>query len=317
MKIMVTGAGAVLGQAVIKSIKASKLKASIVAVDPSPLAAGLYWVDQYYLVPMADDAEYMNKIYEILDNEKPDIIMIGTDIELTVFAEEREKIEREYGTIALVSPRSVIEIADDKWLTCEFLKENHLDYPQSCLPGDEQALIEKVGFPLIVKPRVGARSVGVTKVDDLKALYAALEIVNNPIIQECVGTDDEEYTAGVVVFDNIAKSSIIMKRDLRDGNTSKARAEPYTEINNYLENVAEKLGVYGPVNFQYRISENKIKIFEMNARFSGTTHFRTLSNVNEVEMCTDYLLNNKEIIQPEIKPVQIIRYVDETIVPNK
>jgi carbamoyl-phosphate synthase large subunit len=164
---------------------------------------------------------------------------------------------------------------------------------------------------------VGARSVGVTKVDDLRALYAALEIVNDPIIQECVGTDEEEYTAGVVVFDNIARSSIVMKRDLKDGNTSRACAEPYTEINNYLENVAEKLGVYGPVNFQYRTSGNKIKIFEINARFSGTTHFRTLSNVNEVEMCTDYLLNNKEIIQPEIKPVQIVRYEDETIVPNK
>ncbi|WP_423189022.1 ATP-grasp domain-containing protein [Alkalibacterium sp. f15] len=316
MKIMVSGAGAVLGQAIIKSIKASKLKASIIAVDPSPLAAGLYWVDQHYIVPMANDAEYITKIYEILDIERPDIIMIGTDIELTVFARAGEKIEREYGTKVLVSPENVIEIADDKWLTYKFLKENHLEYPESRLPGEEQALIEKVGFPLIVKPRVGARSVGVTKVNDHKELYAALEIVNNPIIQECVGTDDEEYTAGVVVFDNAAKSSIVMKRDLRDGNTSRACAEPYTEINDYLEKVAVKLGVYGPVNFQFRISGDKVKIFEINARFSGTTHFRTLSNVNEVEMCADYLLNHKEIRQPEIKPIQILRYYEETVIPK-
>lgn len=315
MKILVTGAGAVLGQAVIKSIKSSSLKATIIAVDPSPLAVGLYWTDKHYLVPMANDPEYIDKIFEIIDIEKPDIILIGTDVELFIFSDYRDKIEKEYGTKVLVSPRSVIEIADDKWLTYEFLKNNGFDYPESCLPGDEKELIDKVGFPLIVKPRVGARSVGVSKVNNINELQKALSEVENPIIQECVGTEDDEYTAGVVVFDRKAKTSIVMKRDLRDGNTFRAYAEPYSDVNKYIEKVAEKLNVYGPANIQYRISEDKVKIFEINSRFSGTTYFRALSNLNEVEMCLEYLLGNKEILQPEIKHVKILRYYDEIVIP--
>lgn len=317
MKILVTGAGAVLGQAVIKSIKASNLKVSIVAVDPSPLAVGLYWADKHYLVPMANDPEYINKIFEIFEIENPDAVLSGTDVELFVFSDYRNRIEKEYGTKVLVSPQNVIEIADDKWLTYLFLKENGLEYPESCLPGDEISLIEKIGFPLIVKPRVGARSVGVSKVDNIQELNEALAKVENPIIQECVGTEDDEYTAGVVVLDNQAKASIVMKRDLRDGNTFRAYAQPYSDFNRYIEKVAEKLNVYGPVNLQFRVSEGKVKIFEINGRFSGTTYFRALSNVNEVEMCLEYLLENKEISQPEIKPVRILRYYDEIVIPNE
>lgn len=316
MKILVTGAGAVLGQAVIKSIKASNLEATIVAVDPSPLAVGLYWADQHYLVPMANDPEYINKIFEIFEIEKPDAVLIGTDVELFVFSDYRDRIEKEYGTKVLVSPQNVIEIADDKWLTYLFLKNNGLEYPESCLPGDELSLIEKIGFPLIVKPRVGARSVGVSIVNNVRELNEALAKVENPIIQECVGTQDDEYTAGVVVFDNKAKASIVMKRDLRDGNTFRAYAQPYSDFNRYIEKVAEKLNVYGPVNLQFRVSEGKVKIFEINGRFSGTTYFRALSNVNEVEMCLEYLLENKAISQPKIKPVRILRYYDEIVIPN-
>ena len=316
MKILVTGAGAVLGQAVIKSIKNSNIEANVVAVDPSSLAVGLYWADQHYLVPMANDPEYITKIFEILDVEKPDVVFIGTDVELFIFSDYRDRIEKEYGTKVLVSPRSVIKIADDKWLTYKFLNDNGFEYPESCLPGDEKSLIEEIGFPLIVKPRVGARSVGVSKVNNVQELNEAVAKVENPIIQECVGSEDDEYTAGVVVFDNKAKASIVMKRELRDGNTFRAYAQPYSNFNKYIEKVAEKLNAYGPVNLQFRVSDGKVKIFEINGRFSGTTHFRALSNFKEVEMCLNYLLNHEDITQPTIKSVTILRYFDEIVIPN-
>lgn len=316
MKVLVTGAGAVLGQAIIKSIKSSKRDTRIIAVDPSQLAVGLYWADQYYLVPMAADPNYINELYKILEAEKPDALLVGTDVELFIFAKYKKEIEEMYGTKVLVSDTGIIEIADDKWLTYKFLKDNGLEYPESCLPGDEKELIATVGFPLIVKPRVGARSVGVTKVNNLNELKEAVEKVENPIIQECVGTDEDEYTAGVVVFDQKAKASIVMRRDLRDGNTFRAYAEPYSDLNKCIEKVAEKLMPYGPVNLQFRVSGDKVKIFEINGRFSGTTYFRVLSNVNEVEICLNYILYNQEITQPQIKPVTILRYYDEIIMPS-
>lgn len=315
MKILVTGAGEILGQAAIKSIKLSGLKATIVALNASPFGAGLYWADKHYIVPRASEPNYMDRITEIIESERPDILFIGTAHEYSILSDMREEIESTYNTKVIVSSRRVIDLAADKWLTHKFLKENNLDHPESCLPGDEQILINRVGFPLIVKPRVGSGSVGVAKVASLNELRDAIKEISNPIIQACVGTDDEEYTAGVLVFNGKAISSIAMKRELRHGNTSFARAEPYSEVNKVLEKIAEKLDAHGPINLQYRLVNNKVKLFEINARLSGTTYFRTLSNVNEVELCINYLLNKSDISKPDIKSVPIIRYYDEMVIP--
>lgn len=316
MKILVTGAGEILGQAAIKSIKASHFNPKIIALNASPYGAGLYWADQHYIIPRADEISFKDEIRDILAIERPDLIIIGTAHEYSVFADMREEIENEYNTKVLVSSRRVIDLAADKWSTHLFLKENKLDHPEACLPGSEESLIDKVGFPLIVKPRIGSGSVGVVRVQSLKELEIALSNISHPIIQECVGTEDEEYTAGVVVFNGKALSSIAMKRELRHGNTSIARAEAYSEVNAYLEKIAEKLDAHGPINLQYRLVDNRVKLFEINARLSGTSHFRTLSNVNELEICISYLLNQVELTQPEIRPAHIVRYYDEVVLPN-
>src|SRR5262249_33737071 len=155
--------------------------------------------------------------------------------------------------------------------------------PRSCLPGGEGQLIEEVGFPLVVKPRRGARSVGVRIVHSRAELERALEGQANVIIQECVGTPDEEYTAGTLTFDGRCNASIVMRRELRDGNTYRAFADQYPELNRAVRVLAERLGPEGPANFQFRLDRDRAKVFEINARFSGTTPLRALVGFNEVE----------------------------------
>ena len=50
-------------------------------------------------------------------------------------------------------------------------------------------------------------------------LRRAVDGVPGVVIQECVGTEHDEYTAGVLCFDGKCRASIVMRRDLRDGNT--------------------------------------------------------------------------------------------------
>ncbi len=316
IKVLVTGAGALLGQGIIKSLRKSVLPLHIVAVDPSELAAGLYWSDRAYLVPMAHDPNYMNEVRQILECERPDIVLIGTDAELVLFASQREELERDFQTNILVSSSEVATIADDKWLTYQFLKNQGFNYPESCLPGNEETLIESVGFPLIVKPRVGARSIGVHIVQSKMELQAAIKQVGAPIIQECVGSADEEYTAGALVFNQQCSASIVMRRDLRDGNTYRAYTGEYKDYNRFIRMLAETLQPYGPVNFQARGSSKGLTVFEINCRFSGTTPLRVLAGFNEVEMCVRHILLNEPIIQPTIRPISILRHWSETIVDD-
>src|SRR5687767_3417534 len=231
MKILITGAGALLGQGIIRAVKASSLDATTVAVDPSPYAPGLYWTDSAHLVPLASDPDYLDRIRDIIALERPDVLLVGTDVELPIFARHRAELES-LGPRVLVSSEHVVRVANDKWLTAEFLRGHGLPHPQSCLPGGEEALINAVGFPLVVKPRIGARSVGMHVVNSRAELGDALRSATaDVVIQQHVGAADNEFTAGVVHFEGQPTLSIVMRRDLRDGNTTRAFLEEYLDLN--------------------------------------------------------------------------------------
>lgn len=315
LKILVTGAGALLGQGIIRSLQWSSLPCEIISVDPNPMSAGLYWTHRAHLVPMASDPLYLERLSQVLDKERPQAVLVGTDVELPILAAHRAALESAFDTHVLVSSPAVVEIADDKYKTAQFLKRAGFPYPVSGLVGEEDRVIAEAGFPLIVKPCIGARSIGVSKVASRAELSRALEGRSGLVIQECVGSDQTEYTASALVFEGVTRATIVMRRDLRDGNTYRAFVEDFPELNAFTREVGEALSPYGPANFQFRLdAQGRPKIFEINGRFSGTTPLRAHAGFNEVEMCLRYILFGEEIKQPRLEPVTILRHWSETVV---
>lgn len=313
-KVLVTGAGALLGQGIIRSLRASALEPYIVAVDPSPLSAGLYWADSAHLIETAKSPVYLERLCEILRKEMPDVVLPGTDVELAILAEARSGLEAEFGLRVLVSSPDVVRIANDKWLTYQFLREHDLGWVPSCLPGMEEELIEEVGFPLVVKPRIGARSVGFCIVRNRKELDCAKRLQPDIVIQKCVGTEETEYTAGSLTFEGRCDATIVMRRDLRDGNTYRGYVDAYPKLNEVVRITAERLQAYGPANFQFRLDRGEPRIFEINARFSGTTLLRACAGFNEVEMAIRHILWDEPIVQPQAQPLVLLRHWSETVV---
>lgn len=320
MKALVTGAGAVLGQGIIKSLRQSTLDCTLIAADPNPLSSGLYWADAAYRLPLAHDPAFGERIDELLDRERPDVVLVGTDVELSFFAEQRQRLESLFGTHVIVSDPRVVAIADDKLETARFFHSVGLNPPRSVCGLDDEGveeLVAEIGFPLVVKPRVGARSVGVSVVHDRDALEQARVDREGLVIQECVGDPDSEYTASVLFFDDDVQASIVMRRDLRDGNTYRAYTGDYPELNEQVRLLGRALRPHGPANFQFRTdAQGKPRVFEINARFSGTTPLRAMAGFNEVEMCIRRLLFDTPIVQPKIRSGVILRYLDEMFVPQ-
>jgi carbamoyl-phosphate synthase large subunit len=314
IKVLVTGAGSLLGQGIIRSLINSKLKIHLTAVDPDPLAVGLYWADSKYLIPMVNDREYFGKLKDILRLSEPDVVLVGTDVELPIFAKYKELLEKEFNTRIIVSSSRVIDIANDKYLTYKYLKEAGFAYPETVLPENIELLLSNHAFPFIVKPRIGARSIGVYKANDIDQLHQLLQSDSNVVIQECVGSSQEEYTASALTFDGKCYGSIVMRRELRDGNTYKSYVEQNEVFNREIQTIAADLSAFGPANFQFRLDGSTIKIFEINARFSGTTPLRALAGFNEVEMCIRKILFDEQITQPQIETMTILRYWSEYIV---
>lgn len=318
MKVLVTSAGALLGQGIIRSLQnCTVCRPYIIACDPDPRSPGLYWNKGSRLLPFAKDPYFIDKFADLLDEERPDAVCIGTDSELSLLAPKKEELENAFSTKIIVSSPEVIQIADDKYLTAEFMKDNGFAAPDSRLPGKEQELVSKYGFPLIVKPRNGARSIGLHKVENREQLSAAIAEVRDPVIQECVASDAEEYTAGALYFDGECKATIVMRRDLRDGNTFRAYVDQYPELNEQIRLMCNTLKPFGPANFQFRLpKDGQARVFEINARFSGTTPLRMHANFNELDMILGHLFFNRPIVQPNIPKLTIMRHWTETVITD-
>lgn len=324
INIAITGTGSLIGQAIIKSIQRSNLKdqVRIIGFDYFKETVGSFWTDKNYLLPdilkpTVTAEQWLDVIVNTIIEENIKMLFVGVDFELPVFAKYKNDLEQRTGAIIMVSSSDVIEIADDKYLTYNFLKKHGLSHPQSFLPKDVD--YNALQFPVIIKPRKGARSVGVYKINDRPQLEEMLGKVKEPVIQECVGTDEEEYTCGTIYLNNELKKIIVLKRSLKEGNTfiSHYKKNFPEAITNYLIEVCNCLKPFGACNFQLRLDSKGVpKIFEINSRHSGTTYIRSLFGYKEIEYIINALLFNNEI-EFEIKEGTVVRYYDEFFVQNK
>lgn len=283
IRVLVTGMGGGVGQGIVKSLKLiNDLDIYIVTADMSELASGLYGGDYSYLVPAASDELYFDRIKQICIEQNIDFYFPGTDVELINCATYSSELKDKFNVDIIISPVNVIEIADDKYKTVNFLKENDFSYPETFLPNEVDW--EQIKFPLIIKPRVGCRSIGVHFVNNINEAKEAVNSLEDPIVQEYI--EGSEYTCTAAIYNGVISDVLCLRRDLRSGDTFRAFPVKSEVIESYVRKIAVKIGILGSCNFQLRLtSSGEPKLFEINSRFSGTTPFCSYLGFNPVEFC--------------------------------
>jgi len=310
VNLLITGAGAGIGQSIIKAIKLSSIKTNIVAVDCDCRAVGLYRAEKAYIVPRCDANDYIPKIIEICQQEKIDLIFVGTDVELMILAEHKEEIESQTSAKIIVSDLKTVNIANDKWQTVEFLKNAHLPYPQTW----QVQYLSQATLPAVVKPRVGARSVDVVLVETTDELKRVVNAITDPIIQEYLADDDSEYTCSAFFYEGEYYGVICARRWLRDGDTYKAYFCHDAELEVFIKKIGEKLNITGPCNFQLRKTKTGPKIFEINCRFSGTTGAASFLGFNIANALMEKMVFNRPLSTLDFKQSLMLRYWNEVFI---
>ena len=350
--VLVTAAGGIVGQGIMKSLRLASssslapISYRILAVDSSPLAAGLYRSDIGHIVPKATDPGYIDSIIKYLRDYEVEALFVGSDEELMAIATAKKRIEMESPSKVLVTELDVIRIARDKWETYKVLKANNVSCAESCLPEDKDEFAEKFGFPLVVKPREGFGSVNFFVVKSNDEIEYALTRIQDygwkPMIQEYLPGLDDEFTSGVTVDKNgtYTMSSIAIRKYLKGGQTYKAFIDEYPMVRLSAENVAEKLGVTGAVNIQAKYVPNeealsssqnatvseprnpneilhngRMKIFEINPRFSATCPLRSYAGINEPDIVFRNVVFDEKVDKISIyRKLVCMRYWNEVYV---
>ena len=318
--VLVTGAGGTTGQSIIKSLRMSTLPCRIVATDIRPDSPGLYRADAAYLLPHSKEPDYASDIITILNKESVNLLLIGSTPEVPVLANLAERIEMETQARVVVSHPDLVKRLSDKLLTCqtlELLGPFHPKYARDISIDALIAFVNQVGFPLVVKPRRGTASQGVKVVHALDELQTAIELVEFPVVQEFLGPDDQEYTSGLFFDANGAyKGCIVLKRSMKAGETYRAEVGDFPEIKEAINKVGTFLAgqARGGLNVQLRKTNQGVKIFEINPRFSSSTAIMSHFGFNAPEAAVRSFVLGEEIPYLGYRTGFAFRYTNEIYV---
>jgi carbamoyl-phosphate synthase large subunit len=321
-RVLLTAAGSIVAQGIIKSLKLANekrgIKYTIIAADMSALAAGLYRCDSGILVPPVSSPDYIESMIRACNDNDVQAVFCGSDDELLALTGAKEAIERT-GVKLLTGPLEALAIARDKWATYEFCSANSLACAPSSLPERRDEFTREFGFPVVVKPREGYGSLHLYIAKCKEEMDSAISAIEKagwqPIVQEYLVGD--EFTTGVTIDRNCeyAMSSISIKKTIKYGQTYKAFIDDYYSVRRSAEDVALKLGASGPVNVQAKLVGDSLVVFEINPRFSATCPMRAAAGVNEPDIVFRNAVLGEEVKVDSYERLVCMRYWNEVYLP--
>lgn len=299
--------GSGVGQSVINSLNLSRLPLKTVGFGTNPFAYGAYDCDAYDYTLSIYDEGFIENLIQKCKEHKIDLIIPGLDDEALLYAQNLKKFE-DAGIKAMCASEELIAICRDKErMSNELNKVADVFVKSYC----KETLLEdietgKVEFPFIAKPRGGFASRGIEIIrnqDDL------IKINDTQIIQELATPRKDDpnydfYMSQIVKNRNPQVSEVSIQVVYSPKGILLGRMFSYNKLNNgvpieivpyendYIWSIVDqltptllKMGLRGPLNIQGRLTENGLKLFEMNPRFTGITGLRALMGFNEVEAC--------------------------------
>lgn len=272
----------------------------VLGADVEPKSGGLFRSRRGFLVPPARDPEYISVINEICSSNDVQIVIPGSEIE----ALELSRRAADINAFLLAHPHKTVAVCADSWETYSLLKSSGIQVPPSYLP--ESVPPPDFVFPAIVKGRssVGSKNVFFAH-DKAEADFFAKYLSRSgvpPMVQQYIGSDDAEYTTGLVT-DQIGQvaSLITLKRTLIAGATGTAEVVVEPRFDEMAEQVAATLELRGSLNIQFRIDDDIPVPFEVNPRFSGSTPIRAAFGVNEVDLSIAIFFLRQKVARPLIR----------------
>ncbi|MCB9554680.1 MAG: ATP-grasp domain-containing protein [Deltaproteobacteria bacterium] len=316
LAVLITGAGSELAFSIFKACQKSTLDLRIIGCDIAEDAVGLHWADRGYLVPAVkhDPNGFLGALRQIVERESVRAIFPSPDAELDFLPEHRELFAREHNCHLMINAPKEMARFSDKWLAHQWYLEHGLGAPRTArgdVEAEREALIADLGFPLVLKPRIGGGSRSVFIVDSRQQMEKYLPAVPAPLLQERLLPDDEEYTAGTFRTQDDAVFVIVMRRTLKFGMTNKAQMVFDGALDAFCQHVILQTQLQGVNNIQFRLTTNGPKILEINPRFSGTTGIRAHFGFNEPEMVLRHFVLGQDLAQPTLRPGRVARFMEE------
>jgi carbamoyl-phosphate synthase large subunit len=251
------------------SLRHLGLPGNVLAADRSRLSAAFHRADDAFVVPDCTTADFVPAMLDLCRRHEVRLVVPTIDPELAVYARHRAAFA-EIGTTVAVSDPETVAIGTDKDLTHRWLTEHRLPTVRQARGQDVLADPSDWGYPVIVKPRRGSASIGVSVVRDADEL--ALAIREHDLVVQSLAPG-HEHTVDVLVDRAHHVVAAVPRRrlEVRSGEVSKAITVRCPALEALAVRVCRELpGAYGVINVQVFVADTgELNVIEINPRFGG------------------------------------------------
>lgn len=311
MNILITGAG---GPAAICVFKALQNQGYIIHMaDMDANAAGLYLVEdkQQFIVPAAMDPEFVNAVLNICTTASIDLLIPTVDKEFMPIAKHIQQFNN-IGCKVMLSATEALSVCLDKYL---LMKACENKVALASFKTLEQFLErpDVEGKKWIIKPRSGAGSRGVQKIDSINQLSGLSALLGkNFMVQEYL--EGKEYSIDVMIDNKGTVCAAVarerMKTDSGIAVTSKVVKKQ--AIIDYAIKAATAIKLHYAANVQVIDTIGGPRLLEINPRFSGGLSLVVAAGVNTPLMCVENIMKNKTFsFINSYKELAMVRYYEE------
>jgi carbamoyl-phosphate synthase large subunit len=336
--ILITGVGgASVGHQVLSALLPLRERYRLVTADADQYSCGLFQGDEAYRLPLATAPGYLAAVLRLIAKERIQVLIPGTEAEARVLAGHLDAL-RHAGCVPLIHPAEVIDLCHDKTRMNTWLSEHGFSAPLSASGTGWPALARACGWPIVAKPSVdssGSKNVAILKDEaDVESYLRMQADPERTLFQQYVGDKDSEYTVGVLThLDGTLVDSIVMRRRLFGMTMGQRRSIEGREyalstgfsqgvivrepmVQDVCERLTLALGMKGAANIQCRVHQDRVLVFEVHARFSGTTSIRAQAGFNEPDVLIRNALFGERFERlPYQVDVAAIRYLQADLVP--
>lgn len=260
-----------------------------------------HYADKAVVSPLIYDENYIPFLLNYCKENQISILISLFDIDLPILAKNKEKFAQ-IGTNVIVSDEKIVQICNDKWKTYLFLKENGFQTPKTYLTLQKTMLALDSGelqYPIIVKPRFGCGSIGMSVAEDEMALLyyfrrnsrvvsksylkyesASVGIDEQILYQECL--TGQEYGADMIHDLNGQLQNVIVKKKIamRAGETDIAQLVDVPAISSELTRLSGLTKHVANMDCDVFLVDGVPYVLEMNARFGGGYPFSHMGGCN-------------------------------------
>ncbi len=312
--VLVTGAG---GAAAVTLIRALRGRATVVAADIDPVAAGLYLVpaERRVLLPRGDDPGFVAALLRAAMAHGADLVVPTVDTELRRVSVAQDRFAA-LDCAVLVESVHTLDLCLDKAALVEACRPV-VRVPVTVVLGTDldPADLARLGTPFVAKPRSGSGGRGFEVVTDPRRLRE-LPRDGSMLLQELL--PGEEYSIDVLADrTGHVVAAVPRARDKVDSGIAVAgRTLRDHALEGFGRSVAKAVGARGVVNVQARRARNGMPtLLEVNPRFPGTMPLTVAAGVDMPLLAVAHALGHPLPDRVAHREVAVVRHWEDVVVP--